>query len=70
MKETVMQSQRPRRGSPSDVELMLAVERSRRRNRAAGKKADAWYRDLWSAYVVDGPGRLGPAVNEPPQEIA
>ena len=61
-----METQKSNIRKPSDVDLMLAVERTRRRNRASRR----WERDLWTAYVLDGPGRLGSAANEPPPDIA
>lgn len=45
---------------------MLAIGQPRRRNRWGRQ----WERDLWTAYVLDGPGRPGSAANEPPPEVA
>ena len=52
---------------------MLAVERTRRRNRVNARhrlERHSRERDLWSAYVLDGPARPQPAANEPPPEVA
>lgn len=69
-RSTTRHSERPAR---SDLDLMLAVERTRRRNRVhARRRIDRQSRedrDLWSAYVLDGPARAR-AANEPPPEIA
>jgi hypothetical protein len=64
---------RSRTMKTSDVDLMLAVERTRRRNRFGTRKRlerERWdERDLWSAYVPGEPAG-GRAANEPPPEVA
>jgi hypothetical protein len=54
------------RNHKTDAELTLTVERAKSRAR----RSDHWERDLWTAYVLDGPGRPRPAANEPPPDIA
>lgn len=55
----------------SDLELMLAIERARGPNRVrSSKNKSRWDRDLWSAYVLDGPARLRGAANDPPHDAA
>ncbi|MBL8944209.1 MAG: hypothetical protein JNK45_13715 [Myxococcales bacterium] len=59
-----------RRPPESDLDLTLAVARARGPNRMAKQRQARWDRDLWQAYVLDGPGRRGGAANEPPAEPA
>lgn len=59
-----------RRPPESDLDLTLAVRRARGPNRMAVQRQSPWDRDLWQAYVLDGPGRRGSAANEPPPEPA
>lgn len=68
-RSTTRHSERPAR---SDLDLMLAVERTRRPNRVHARRRldrQSRQRDLWSAYVLDGPARAR-AANEPPPEVA
>ena len=53
----------------SDQDLVLAVERAKRRNRSSASRRDGWERELWSAYLLDGPARMR-AANGPPIESA
>jgi hypothetical protein len=59
-----------RHHAPSDLELMLAVERAKRPNRERAGRRNGWERELWNAYVLDGPGRMTPAANVRPADSA
>ncbi len=61
-----MKTQNADKRKSSDADLMLAVERARRRNRVNGRLE----RELWSAYVLDGAGPTPPAANDPPPDVA
>lgn len=56
----------------SDLDLMLSVERARGPNRAVDRhrRQSRWARELWSAYVLDGPGRIARPANDRPLESA
>lgn len=59
--------------SVSDLDLMLAVEHTRRRNRVNARHRLERHdreRDLWSAYLVEAPTERRRAANEPPPEVA
>ncbi len=51
----------------SDQELVLAVARAKGRNRSSANKRNGWERELWTAYLHDGPAR-SPGASEPPTD--
>ena len=48
--------------TPSDRDLLLAVQQVRGGNRSITNRRDAWEQDLWDAYLLDGPARHGCSV--------
>jgi hypothetical protein len=61
-----MHTQQPNDRESPDTTPSLTVERMRRHLHASRRSQH----DLWWAYLLDGPSRLGGAANEPPPEIA
>ena len=67
---TVETKRTRRRHRHSDIDLVLEVNRAKRRNRANATKQGGWERELWAAYLPEGPAPRPRAANEPLDDIA
>lgn len=53
----------------TDQGVAVLTGRTKRRRRSSANKRDGWDRDLWGAYLLDGPARPS-AANAPPPDVA